>query len=226
MKPYSFTTNANAQQIITQKGNFLKSKTKTIIIEPIPLHWNESHVIKLIRNIKNTKNDDNYNNFDIITHIEFERDSNREIYKKVYIEFNNETNANKYVKLLNKKSYEKHVLSVTWTKMRNTKEFLKKSFYLKCVGFPLDITKNKILQFLYQHKIEPKQINVIFKYALITQVFMQFNTIKQSVNALQITKGLIYKHKNKQFELYSRYATHNEYEKAVEYKHNIKQMND
>jgi len=141
--------------------------------------------------IKKQKSDD------IINYIEFERDFKKSIYKKVFIEFNNEQNANKFVESLNNTSYKKHKLSATWTQTRNSRPFIKKSTYLKLVGFPLNITKTKVLQFLYQNKIEPKDINLIFKYSLISQIFMQFDNIRECVEALQITKKISYTDKNK-----------------------------
>merc|ERR1712244_147276 len=97
------------------------------------------------------------------------------IYKRVYVQFDDKQNANKFVESLNNKIYKKHKLSATWTSNRSdTKQFMKKSTFLKCVGFPMDITKNKVLQFLYQQKpksIEPININLNFKYSLVPEIF-------------------------------------------------------
>merc|ERR1711997_96532 len=128
---------------------------------------NEVDIMKLI-DIKNK--DKKQKSDDIINYIEFERDFKKSIYKKVFIEFNNEQNANKFAESLNNTLYKKHKLSATWTQTRNSRPFIKKSTYLKLVGFPLNITKTKVLQFLYQNKIEPKDINLIFKYSLISQI--------------------------------------------------------
>merc|ERR1712176_450095 len=53
MRPYSFSLKANLHQIISQKGEYWKNKTETILIEPLPLNCNESHIVKLIKSQRN-----------------------------------------------------------------------------------------------------------------------------------------------------------------------------
>ena len=135
--------------------------------------------------------------------------------------------ATKFVASLNNKSYQKHKLSVTWTKDRNSKPFIKKSAYLECVGFPHDIQKTKILQFLYQNKIEPKEMILIFKYSLVPQAFLGFNSIRDCVEAFQILNKRFTRYvgrKSKKFRLFARYSNKAEYAESVEYKQNRRKL--
>lgn len=225
LKPYSFKNNLNLQQIVTRKGDHLKNKTNTIIIEPLPLSTNEVDIkFKLIKGNKEN----------MIKFIEFERDSNKSIFKRCFIQFLNESLATKFVESLNNKKYQKHKLSVNFVKDRDgnyIKSFTKKSKYLKVVGFPNDIKKNKILQYLYQHMIGPKNSNLIFKYSIIAQVFLKFDSIKDCVEAYQILNKSKYdghkendKKKGKKYQLFARYSNEDEYNQSVEYRQNIRKI--
>ena len=229
LKQFSFRNNLNLQQIVNHKGEHLKNKTNTIVIEPLPLNTNEVDVkYKIIhRTLKSSKLSKQEKKDPIIKFMEFERDSNKSIFQRGFVEFMNESLATKFVESLNNKSYENHRLSVTWIKDRNNSQsFDKKSFYLKCVGFPVDIQKNKVLQFLYKHKIEPKNSNLIFKYSLIAQVFLKFKSIRDCVEAFQVLNKTKYdgdkqNDKGKKYQLFARYSNEEEFNESVEYRKNI-----
>lgn len=218
MEPYSFSFKANLQQIVTQKGDFLKSKTETISIEPLPLNCSESNLLQLIKDRN------------LVKYIEFERDSEKAIYQRAFVEFFDNETANKFVALLNHSTFQKHKLSVTWTRNRATaKQFMKKNKYLKVVGFPSNISKNNALQFLYQNGVDSTKFSLIFRYSLIPQVFLKFDSIRESVDAYEILNKISYQNKGqnkdkKVYKLYCRYSVQSEFDESMNYTKNIKKI--
>merc|ERR1712228_556190 len=197
MTPYSFSRRSNALQ------------SQTIIIEPLPLNCNESDILTLI------------GDRDLIKYIEFVRDSQKAIFQRAFVEFFDCLNANKFVKLLNLKNYRKHKLFVTQSIAANNKQCItKKDKFLKIVGWPNNISKNSALQFLYRNGINPMNICLIFKYSLIAEIFLQFETVKDSVAAFDIL------YKRSTDKLFCRYSAESEYKKAVLYSKNIKKIKD
>jgi len=147
------------------------------------------------------------------------------IYQRAFVQFSDNLCANKYVKALNGLEFEKYKLSVTWTRnsTAQTKIFCTKQKFVKVVGFSsTNVGKNKLLQFLYANGIEPQRVCLIFKYSLSLQMFLQFDSMSESVQAMQVLNTIKFaKHR-----LYARYSCASEFEQSKLYSKNIKKIKD
>mmetsp|Transcript_2775 Transcript_2775/g.5221 ORF Transcript_2775/g.5221 Transcript_2775/m.5221 type:complete len:527 (+) Transcript_2775:31-1611(+) len=228
MRPFAFKNNASLQQIVSRKGTYLRGQTCTIVMEPLPLHFCEVHVLRLLTTKK--KDVAAKDSRKVVQFIEFERDSQKAIFQRAYVQLEDESLATRFVESLNGKNVEQHRVSVTWSRPpRNSKattavQLQKKSVYLKCVGFPVNVSESQLMKFLYQHLMEPQRTCLMFRYALIAQGFMQFESVKQSVDALQKLNAV--KFGEQKHVLFARYSNEEEYDAAVAYKTDVKELQE